>query len=144
MNKFPFREVAKRLDELEGLTIHEMIEVLGTSAKKVGTLKSGLYTWRRKGKISFVCKNKRFYDFKLTDSKLTNIIEDENEKIELSQIKIKLYVQDVINMAELADNPAIKATERIKATENKQRALKHLEDKYALQVLKSYGLTAEL
>lgn len=144
MNKFPFKEVGKRLEELNGLTIYEMLDVLGADRKKADTLRTNLYVWRRTGKVSFNCKNKRFYDLKLTDNKLTNIIKDEKEKAELSQIKIKLYVQDVINMTEIADNPAIKATERIKATENKQRALKHLEDKYALQVLKSYGLTAEL
>lgn len=144
MNKFPFKEVGKRLEELNGLTLEEMLDVLGADRQKFGALHNRLYEWRRNGKISFNCKNKRFHDLKLTDNKLTNIIKDEKEKAELSQIKIKLYVQDVINMTEIADNPAIKATERIKATENKQRALKHLEDKYALQVLKSYGLTAEL
>lgn len=131
---FSFKEVGKRTEELNGLTIYEMLDVLGADPKK-----ANLYVWRRTGKVSFVCKNKRFYDLKLTDNKLTNIIKDEKEKAELSQIKIRLYVEDVLNMRDIANNPAIKATERIKATENKQRALKHLEGTYALEVLKEQG-----
>ncbi|MEY8463317.1 hypothetical protein [Streptococcus merionis] len=127
-----------KLNQLNGKTLAEIATITGYDL--VPSCKRVLETARRNGKLRFeVDEDGRYWNF---SSYL--VPEAEEGATELSQIKIRLYVEDAINMRAIANNPAIKADVRIKATEAKQRALKYLENDYALEVLKAYGFNTDL
>ncbi|MDG3141914.1 hypothetical protein MKL29_03475 [Streptococcus suis] len=131
MKKFSLNEVGKRLEELNGLTIQEMLEVLGANPNKERTLKIGLYNWRKKGKISFTRKDYRYYDLKLTDTTMKK----EHGLNELSRWKIRRYVRMAYEAESIYTNPAVKAKERNDAMTTEIKVLKHLENDYAWEVI---------
>ncbi|WP_438831985.1 hypothetical protein [Streptococcus pluranimalium] len=135
MNKFPFKEVGKRLEELNGLTLEEMLDVLGADRKKFGALHNRLYEWRRNGKISFVCKNKRFHDLKLIDNAMIADLKKEQGLTELSRWKIRRYVMMAYEAENIYTNPAVKAKERNDAMTTEIKVLKHLENDYAWEII---------
>lgn len=137
-----FSYIAEHVEELNGKTIAEITDILGY--KNINVANAALYSLRRNNKLDFAVKNGIYRNFEVIDTITKGQVVDKKSKEELSRLKIQLYVEDVINMRAIANNPAIKSSERLKATEHKQRALKHLEGVYALEVLKSHGITEEV
>ena len=135
MNKFPFKAISKRLEELNGLTIKEMLDVLGADEKKFSALHSRLYDWRRKGMVSFNCKNNRLYDLKLTDQEMIADLKKEKALTELSRWKIRRYVKMAYEAEYIYTNPAVKAKERNDAMITEIKVLKHLENDYAWEII---------
>lgn len=135
MNKFPFKAVSKRLEELNGLTLEEMLETLGAEPKKFSALHNRLYEWRRNGKISFECRNKRFCDLKLTDQAMIADLKKEKGLTELSRWKIRRYVMMAYEAESIYTNPAVKAKERNDAMTTEIKVLKHLENDYAWEII---------
>lgn len=61
----------------------------------------------------------------------------ENNK-ELAQWKIKKYIDNIYILDELIQDKTIKSSDRIKAIELQQKALKHVEGNFALVYIRNY------